>query len=132
MAYMDLIRPNGQPHYGRFSELPNRIDLSKYEYKTPYGKRLQGWRKRLKYKKFKFCSIQHEHYSIGIAIADIGWAGHGFIYSYNHENNEVLEWNANTVLGRGTVLDEQPQYSHSYFSKSPFEFEIQHNILKCN
>ncbi|MEG0489207.1 MAG: DUF2804 domain-containing protein, partial [Acinetobacter sp.] len=55
-----------------------------------------------------------------------GWAGHGFIYIYDHASNEVLEWNANTILGRGTVVDEQPLYSQSYFTKSPFEFEMQH------
>ena len=49
---MDLIQSNGQPHYGRFSELPKTIDLDKYQYKTPYGEVLTGWRKRLKYKKF--------------------------------------------------------------------------------
>ena len=123
---MDLIQSNGQPRYGRLAEIPNSINVEHYIYKTPYGKQLTGWRKRLKYKKFKFCSIQHEHYSIGIAIADIGWAGHGFIYSYNHQTDEVLEWNANTVLSRGTQVDEQPLYSQSHFLKSPFEFEMQH------
>ena len=123
---MDLIRPNGQPHYGRFSELPNRIDLSKYEYKTPYGKRLQGWRKRLKYKKFKFCCIQHEHYTIGLAIADIAWAGHGFVYVYDHITNEVLEWNSINFLSRNTVLDEQPLFNQSHFIKSGIQLDIQH------
>ncbi|MDR0237523.1 DUF2804 domain-containing protein [Acinetobacter sp.] len=123
---MDLIQSNGQPRYGRFKEVPSKINIHQYVYKTPYGKVLTGWRKQLKYKKFKFCGIQHEQYSIGIAIADIGWAGHGFIYIYDHTNHEVLEWNANTILGRGTVLDEQPLYSQSHFSKSPFEFEMQH------
>ena len=75
---MDLIQPNGQPNYGRFSALPQHIDLNQYIYKNPYGKVLTGWRKRLKYKKFKFCCIQHQHYTIGLAIADIAWAGHGF------------------------------------------------------
>lgn len=123
---MDLIQSNGQPRYGRFKDLPTTIDVNQYMYKTPYGKTLTGWRKQLKYKKFKFCSIQHEQYTLGIAIADIGWAGHGFIYIYDHASNEVLEWNANTILGRGTVVDEQPLYSQSYFTKSPFEFEMQH------
>lgn len=123
---MDLIQSNGQPRYGRFKELPTTIDVAQYVYKTPYGKELTGWRKQLKYKKFKFCCIQHDQYTIGIAIADIGWAGHGFIYIYDHSTNEVLEWNANTILGRGTVVDEQPLYSQSHFSKSPFEFEMQH------
>ena len=44
---MDLIQSNGQPHYGRFSELPKTIDLNKYQYKTPYGEVLTGWRKKL-------------------------------------------------------------------------------------
>ncbi len=68
---MDLIQENGQPRYGRFESVPSTIHVQRYIYKTPYGKALKGWRKQLKYKKFKFCGIQHKHYSIGLAIADI-------------------------------------------------------------
>ncbi|MGY6581695.1 DUF2804 family protein [Klebsiella pneumoniae] len=95
-------------------------------YKTPYGKVLKGWRKQLKYKKFKFCGIQHKHYSIGLAIADIGWVGHGFFYIYDHETGQVIEWNAIQPLGHKTYLDEQPLFNQSYFSKSPYQFDIQH------
>ena len=123
---MDLIQINGQPRFGRFSELPSAITVSKYVYKTPYGKTLKSWRKKLKFKKFKFCSIQHEHYSIGLAIADIAWAGHGFIYVYDHQTQQVLEWNAINILARSTVVDEQPLFNHSHFSHSPFELDIQH------
>ena len=123
---MDLIQANGQPHYGRFSELPKKIDYQAYQYKSPYGEVLSGCRKRLKYKKFKFCSIQHEHYTIGLAIADIAWAGHGFVYIYNHMTGEVQEWNAINFLSRNTVLDEQPLFNQSFFEKSPFQIEIQH------
>ncbi|AXY55825.1 DUF2804 domain-containing protein [Acinetobacter chinensis] len=123
---MDLIQPNGQPHYGRFSDLPKTIDYHKYIYKTPYGEKLAGWRKRLKYKKFKFCSIQHEHYSIGVAIVDIAWAGHGFFYIYNHQTKEVQEWNAINILARNTLLDEQPLFNQSFFTHSPFQVEMQH------
>ena len=123
---MDLIKPNGQPHYGRFSTLPQYIDFNQYIYKTPYGKVLTGWRKRLKYKKFKFCSIQHEHYTIGLAIADIAWAGHGFVYIYDHLKDEVTEWNTINLLAANTVLDEQPPYNQSHFSKSGVQIDIQH------
>jgi hypothetical protein len=54
---MDLIQSNGQPHYGRFSELPKTIDLNKYQYKTPYGEVLTGWRKKLKYKNLSFVAF---------------------------------------------------------------------------
>ena len=33
---MDLIRPNGQPNYGRFSQLPNHIDLTKEDILEKY------------------------------------------------------------------------------------------------
>ena len=62
---MKLIQKNGQPRYGRFDQIPSQINLDDYIYKTPYGQVLKGWRKQLKYKKFKFCGLQHEHYSIG-------------------------------------------------------------------
>lgn len=123
---MDLIQPNGQPRYGRFQEIPKSIDINHYQYKTPYGEVRKGWRKRLKYKKFKFCSIQHEHYSIGLAIADVAWAGHGFVYIYDHLRNEVLEWNGINALARHTVLDEQPLYNQSHFIKSGYQLDIQH------
>ena len=51
---MDLIQQNGQPRYGRFKQLPTSIQYHHYQYKSPYGDVLSGWRKRLKYKKFKF------------------------------------------------------------------------------
>lgn len=124
---MDLIQANGQPNYGRFQTLPTRINVEDYCYKTPFGQELKGWRKRLKYKKFKFCAIQHEHYSIGIAIADISWAGHGFVYVYNHQTQETVEWNAIHFLSRHTLVDEQPLFNQSRFSKSGMQLDMQHS-----
>lgn len=123
---MDLIQSNGQPRYGHFNFVPKTIDINRYEYKTPCGDILTGWRKRLKYKKFKFCFIRHEDYTIGIAISDIAWAGHGFFYIYNHLTHDVLDWNALNFLSRKTVLDEQPLFNQSYFHKSPFQIQIEH------
>jgi hypothetical protein len=123
---MDLIQSNGQPHYGRFNTIPTRIDYQCFQYKTKQGTELLGWRKRLKYKKFKFCSIQHQHYSIGVAIADLAWAGYGLIYVYDHQTGEVLEWQGTTLLARNTQLDEQPLFNHSEFQKSPFALSIDH------
>ena len=123
---MDLIQSNGQPQYGRFNAIPTRIDYQAVQYKTEQGVELLGWRKRLKYKKFKFCSIQHQHYSIGIAIADLAWAGYGLIYVYDHQSGEVLEWQGSTLLARNTQLDEQPLFNQSHFHKSPFELTIDH------
>ncbi len=87
---MDLIQENGQPRYGRFESVPSTIHVQRYIYKTPYGKVLKGWRKQLKYKKFKFCGIQHKHYSIGLAIADIGWSDTVFSISMTMKQGKSL------------------------------------------
>lgn len=123
---MDLIQSNGQPRYGRFTKLPSSIDFNKYIYKTPYGEIVTGWRKRLKYKKYKFCNIQHEHYAMGIAIVDMGWASHAFVYIYDHMTQQTSDWNAVQPFGRKTQLDEQPLFNQSFFYKSPFQIDIQH------
>jgi len=123
---MDLIQTNGQPRYGRFEHVPSRINLDDYIYKTPYGQVLKGWRKQLKYKKFKFCGLQHEHFSIGIAIVDLSWAGHAFYYVYDHLAQKVIEWNAIQPLALKTQLDEQPLFSQSFFKKSAYQFDMQH------
>lgn len=123
---MELIQKNGQPHYGRFTQIPRSIHVDRYIYKTPYGKILNGWRKHLKYKKFKFCSIQHEHYSIGVAIADIAWVGHSFFYVYDHQAQQVVAWNANQFLARNTVVDEQPLFNQSHFNYAPYKVQMQH------
>ena len=123
---MDLIQTNGQPRYGRFEHVPSRINLDDYIYKTPDGQVLKGWRKQLKYKKFKFCGLQHEHFSIGIAIVDLSWAGHAFYYVYDHLSQKVIEWNAIQPLALKTQLDEQPLFSQSFFKKSAYQFDMQH------
>lgn len=47
-------------------------------------------------------------------------------YIYDHETGQVIEWNAIQPLGHKTYLDEQPLFNQSYFSKSPYQFDIQH------
>ena len=123
---MDLIQSNGQPRFGRFSEVPTRINIDAYEYKTPYGDVVEGLRKRLRYKKFKFCSIHSDQYSIGVAIVDVAWAGYSFFYVYDHKKNEVMDWAAIHPFATKTQLDEQPLSNQSYFYHAPYQIDMQH------
>lgn len=123
---MDLIQHNGQPRYGHLAVTPKTINIDRYEYKSLDGTILQGWRKRLHYKKYKFCTIQHQHYSIGLAIANTAWLGHSFLYIYDHQQHEIMTWEAQHLLSRKTVLDEQPLFNQSYFEKYPYQLTIEH------
>lgn len=122
---MDLIQENGKPRYGRFESVPSTIHVQHYIYKTPYGKVLKGWRKQLKYK-----NLNSAAFNINTIV--LVWqlqisAGSGMVfYIYDHETEQVIEWNAIQPLGHKTYLDEQPLFNQSYFSKSPYQFDIQH------
>ncbi|WOE30473.1 MULTISPECIES: DUF2804 family protein [unclassified Acinetobacter] len=123
---MDLIQQNGQPDYGHFDVVPKSIDIDRYQYINAHGEVLTGWRKRLHYKKFKFCFIQHQYYSIGLAITNMAWFGQSFFYIYNHKNKQIVHWNATSLLSRKTFLDEQPLFNQSYFQKYPYQLQIEH------
>lgn len=123
---MDLIHSNGRPRFGRLDPAPDKISVDQYCYRTPYGEVLKGWRKRLKYKKFKFCSIQHQALSFGVAIVDLGWMYHAFFYLYDHAEQHVEEWHANQLNFRRASVDEQPHFSQSYFYKSGYEIVMEH------
>ena len=122
---MDLIQENGQPRYGRFESVPSTIHVQHYIYKTPYGKVLKGWRKQLKYKNLNSAAFNINTivlvWQLQI-LAGLAW----LFYIYDHETGQVIEWNAIQPLGHKTYLDEQPLFNQSYFSKSPYQFDIQH------
>ena len=123
---MDLIQENGSPQYGRFETPPDHISLDRYRYCNPYGDEQIGWRKKLKFKKFKFCSIQHEQLSLGVAIVDIGWLNHAFFYLYDHATGQVEDWHAHQVLWKRSKVDEQPLYNHSYYYSNRYEIVMEH------
>lgn len=106
---------DGQPRYGRLSHLPLSINQADFDYRSPYGQSLPAWRKRLAFKQFQFISLQSDHIMVGVALVDLGWAGHGFFYIHDRISGETFETHVTTPLGLGARLDLTPKKGRSRF-----------------
>lgn len=121
---MKLIQDNGQPRFGRFTQSPDEINA--FDYINPFLK--YQWQRKLRYKTFSFIGIQHRQYSIGLAIVDLAWVGHGFYYCYDRTTQKFVDYHALQPLGKQTVLHDLTQLQRSYFKHKNISIEFKQNI----
>ena len=111
---MKLIQPHGQPNYGRFSEAPEEINLQDYHnsfLSNPF-------KQKLRYKKFSFVAIQHDQFSIGIAVADLAWVGHGFYYCHDRTTEKSDDFHALQPVSLATQVQEATRHNQFNCFKS--------------
>ena len=99
---MQLIQENGVPNYGRFNQLPSTFNIESYQHHLIE----HPLRRKLRYKKFSFIGIQHQQYSLGLAIADLAWIGHGFYYCYDRDTQNHVDYHALQPFGIQTQVQE--------------------------
>ena len=102
---MKLIQGNGQPIYGRFENAVSEINIEDYQNKFLNNE----FKKKLRYKKFSFIGIQHQEFSIGFAVADLAWVGHGFYYCYQRKTEQAQDYHALSPLALSTQVQEATQ-----------------------
>ncbi|TXJ09935.1 MAG: DUF2804 domain-containing protein [Acinetobacter sp.] len=118
---MKLIQTNGQPHFGRFLYAPDEFNLQ--DYRNPFL--TKSWQRKLRYKKFSFVAIQHQHYSIGFAIVDLAWVGHGFYYCYNRKNKQYIQYDAIQPLAYKTQLQHiSEQNAQNFFQHRQIQIDV--------
>lgn len=110
---MQLIQDNGHPHFGRFEQAPTLFNIQEYD--NPFLSK--AWRRKLRFKKFSFVGIQHQHYTIGLAIVDLAWAGHGFYYCYDRKNDRFIDLHGLQPFARKTQLQTLDRMQNASFFK---------------
>ena len=119
---MKLIQDNGIPIYGRLLQAPTHFNIS--DYKNHFLK--SSLQRKLRYKKFSFIGVQHQQYTLGLAIADLAWLGHGFYYVYQRDTNQQLDYHALQPLARHTQVQEiSAQGQFNYFKHRTIEIYTQ-------
>lgn len=113
----------GRPKYGRFEQAPQQININDFVYASAFGRQITGLEKKLRYKQFQFISINNQDIMIGLAVADLAWAGHAFFYCYDKRNNQVIEHSFLQPLAYNTIINNQ-QKGETFFSKSDFIIHI--------
>lgn len=118
---MKLIQSNGQPIFGRLTQLPTEYNID--DYQNDFLKRALV--RKLRYKKFSFIAINLAEWSIGFAVADLAWAGHGFFYCYHRPSGQCMDLHGLQPFVRRTLVQETSTQQHNYFHHRQVSIETQ-------
>lgn len=113
----------GRPQYGRFEKAPQRIDIKEFQYQTAFGRPITGLEKKLRYKQFQFISLNNQDMMIGLAVADLAWAGFAFFYCYDKRDGIAQEYSFIQPLGYNTIINNQLK-GETFFNKNNFIIHI--------
>ncbi|WNO61589.1 DUF2804 domain-containing protein [Rheinheimera sp. MMS21-TC3] len=103
-----LINSQGQPRFGYFDSPITDLALKQFAYHTVMDQPASRLAKFLHFKQFQFISISHPDWQIGIAIADIRYAGNGFCYFYQRQQNILDEISIIKPFSLGLSMSQSP------------------------
>ncbi|GAB2905260.1 DUF2804 domain-containing protein [Rheinheimera gaetbuli] len=103
-----LIGADGQPHFGHFASPVTDLMLPQFDYRTVMDNRASRLARYFHYKQFQFVSLCHADWQIGIAIADIRYAGNSFCYFYNRITQQLDEISQLKPFSIGISMSASP------------------------
>jgi hypothetical protein len=124
------LMQDGQPLFGRWPKPPKQINRADFDHLTPFGQPASRLRRHLGFKQFRFVSINSPDVMIGLAMVDLAWAGHGFLYLYDHRAGRRLSVQNTRPLAYHTRLNPSPYYGTSDFRSKPLTLEINQRQAK--
>lgn len=124
------LMQDGQPLFGRWPKPPKQIRPADFDHMTPFGQPASRLRRYLGFKQFRFVSLNSEDLMIGMAMVDLAWAGHGFLYLYDHRSGQRLSVSHTRPLAYHTRLNPSPYYGTSDFRSTPLTLEINQRQAK--
>ena len=123
-AYDKLIRPDGQPQYGCFTQSMKEINHADFDYRTVMDRPASRLQKHFGLNQFQFLTVQSDRYVLACAIADVRYAATAFIYLFDSESRTMSTQRFTQPMGLRCQLSNQPHNGRSYFIKGRNQFEI--------
>lgn len=124
------LMQDGQPVFGRWSRPPKHINYKDFDQMTPFEQPASRLRRHLGFKQFRFVSLNSEHLMVGLAMVDLAWAGHGFLYVYDHRSGRRVSVEHTRPLAYHTRLNPSPYYGTSDFRSKRLTLEINQRQAK--
>lgn len=124
------LMQDGQPLFGRWPKPPKQIRSQDFDQMNAFGQPASRLHRYLSFKQFRFVSINSADVMIGLAMVDLAWAGHGFLYLYDHRSGQRLSVQHTRPLAYQTRLNPSPYYGTSDFRSSVLTLEINQRQAK--
>jgi len=103
-----LIGPDGQPIYGRFSTPVSDINFADFDLRTPMNKPIRGRRRRARFNQFQFIGIHADTIMLGLAIVRLRWVCHAFLYLYDTQTGQWQDYRFTHPLRMGLTMGQRP------------------------
>lgn len=110
-----LINQQGQAELGVFAQPVVQINYQDFDLRTPMDRRLGALAKYLKFNQFQFIGLTNSRFLLGIAIVDLKWVGHAFVYCYDLTSHELSEFSFKQLFSVKTRIDLQPNAGEALF-----------------
>ncbi|MCP4162531.1 MAG: DUF2804 domain-containing protein [Deltaproteobacteria bacterium] len=124
---MNIVK-NGKVNFGLF-DTPVEINLQDYDLKSPFGKKIRGFKNRLN--QFHFTGISGKRFMIGIAVVDLKLISNGFIHIYDRKKN--ISYESSKIFfpsKKSRFIKTDPENTFSKFKFGKLNIEIEgKNIL---
>lgn len=114
-----LINQNGEPRFGHFDTPITELGVKQFVYRNLMDKPANALAKYLHFKQFQFVSISHPDWQIGIAIADIRYAGSAFCYFFDRRNNVLDDIELLKPFSIGVNMSRSPTSGTASINATP-------------
>ena len=123
-----LINSHGKPHFGRFSQPVNDINVQNADYRTPMNKRASALRKHFAYKRFQYFGAMSDSLIFGCALADLRYLGVAFVYVYRLSDGAMRTWQIKSPFARGMDLTKRPDNGVSILERGKRRIRMSYTL----
>lgn len=127
-----LVNPDGSISYGLFKTPVDRINYLDFPLKTPMGRRLFRWMKKIKFNQFVFAGIAGPDIIAGVAIIDLKYVANGFAYVLDRKTGVLVEETRLSAFGKNTCITPSPSKPDCVFDSRGLGIRIKDNRLFVN
>lgn len=123
-----LINSRGKPHYGRFAQPVNEVNVGDADYRTPMNKRANKWQRHFHYKRFQYFGGISDDLIFGCALADLRYVGAVFVYVYRQSDKTMRTWQFKTPFAIGLDMTDRPDNGVSTFNRGKRHIKMAYQL----
>ena len=97
--YNKLIKPDGQPQYGRYQTSFQAINRQDFEYLDPMDRPAGRLRCYFHFNQFRFLALHGNHFTLACAIANVRYVASAFVYLFDHQGHQLTSHRFTQPLG---------------------------------
>ncbi len=120
-----LIDAAGAVRVGIFRDPVDLVNHRDFALTDPFGRRVGSLRRHFAFNQFQFLGAVCEDLVFGCALADVKYAGTGFVYVYEPPRRRLREYRFRRPLAVGIHFDQLPETGRATFHTRSNSIEMQ-------